>query len=195
MGRKPSFSEPEIVAQALELAADGGPSAVTMKAVAGAVGAPSGSIYHRFSSRPHLLGAVWVEALNLFRTAWVPAAARATTPGEIAVIPVRWARSNRTPARVLMLYAAEDFVGTDTPETIRRSVTELQRMTRDSLVDMAERWLRRSDAAALHRTTFALTEIPLAALRRPLKTDQPIPRAVEDLVRQAADHLMSEGYQ
>ena len=57
MGRPARFAADELLDVALDLAAAGGPEAVTMAGVAEAAGAPSGSVYHRFAGRPALLGA------------------------------------------------------------------------------------------------------------------------------------------
>ncbi|MCA9571143.1 MAG: TetR family transcriptional regulator, partial [Myxococcales bacterium] len=95
----------------MRLAAGGGAQAVSMVAVARAVGAPSGSLYHRFSGRPELLARVWLAALASFEEAWWKVAASAPDPGVVAAAPVRWARKEPDLARVLAAHRRVDFVG------------------------------------------------------------------------------------
>ncbi|NEE35160.1 helix-turn-helix transcriptional regulator, partial [Streptomyces sp. SID7982] len=67
MARPPRFDSDQLLDAAVRLAADGGPAAVTMSAVAQAVGAPSGSVYHRFAGRPALLAEVWLRTVERFQ--------------------------------------------------------------------------------------------------------------------------------
>ena len=56
MGR-PRYSHADFLAAALAIAAEHGLAAVTVAAIAEHLKAPTGSFYHRFSSRSVLLGA------------------------------------------------------------------------------------------------------------------------------------------
>jgi AcrR family transcriptional regulator len=56
------------------LALTDGPRAVTVAAIAGASGAPSGTLYHRFGSRDGILRAAWLRALEGFQARWLEAA-------------------------------------------------------------------------------------------------------------------------
>ena len=190
MGRKPAFTTEQLLAQAVAMAAAKGPGAVTMQGVASAAGAPSGSVYHRFISRPHLLAEVWRDALQTFQDDWQSASLRAVNAGDVAVIPVRWARRKRPLARVLTLYGREDFVGEDAPDDVRDAITKLYRATGHQMTRLADRFLGRTDEEALERTVLALSGIPLATIRPALRSDCPINRHAERLVRQAALCLM-----
>src|SRR6266545_1500323 len=68
MPRPALFDEDQILAATRRLIAANGPSAATVGAIARAVGAPTGSIYHRFRSRDVLLGQVWLQAAAAFQT-------------------------------------------------------------------------------------------------------------------------------
>jgi len=85
MARPPRFTADHLLDAALELAAEGGPGAVTMAAVAKSAGAPSGSVYHRFADRPALLSALWLRTLGGFQqgflAALTPAAAQGSGSG------------------------------------------------------------------------------------------------------------------
>src|SRR5262245_51476516 len=70
MLRSPKFHEAQPLAAASRLIAANGPDRATIGAIAGAVGAPTGSIYHRFASRDVLLGKVWLRAAADFQAAF-----------------------------------------------------------------------------------------------------------------------------
>ena len=58
MARPPKFDEEQFLAAAGRLIATHGPARATIGAIGRAVGAPTGSIYHRFDSRDGLLAEV-----------------------------------------------------------------------------------------------------------------------------------------
>ncbi|WCD85969.1 hypothetical protein KPP03845_102310 [Streptomyces xanthophaeus] len=68
----------------VRLAAGGGPDAVTMSAVAQAVGAPSGSVYHRFAGRPALLAEVWLRTVEAFQEGYLAQVEAPSEPGAAA---------------------------------------------------------------------------------------------------------------
>src|SRR5512135_2839969 len=78
MGRKAIFERSDMTGAALRLVADRGPQSLTVAALAKEVGAPTGSIYHRYRSREQLLGELWMEVVEGFQSGFVEALARAT---------------------------------------------------------------------------------------------------------------------
>ncbi|HMR08279.1 MAG TPA: TetR/AcrR family transcriptional regulator [Polyangiaceae bacterium] len=191
MPRAAAFSKDEIAAAAVELAAAGGPGNVTMQGVAAAVGAPSGSIYHRFAGRPELLATVWARCLDDFQLFWWDKAGCAQDPGDAAVVTLAWARKRRACAKVLLVNSPREFLSDDTPEAARNVIRELQQRSTERLVELAERFLCRCDTEAVERTVFALATVPMATLRGPLLADAPITRCAEALVRETAACLLS----
>ena len=73
MGRNAHFKNKQFVDSALKIAADQGPAAVTIAAVAVKVGAPVGSVYHRFSSRDILLAEVWLQVVTSIQKGFLKA--------------------------------------------------------------------------------------------------------------------------
>ncbi|NOX28486.1 MAG: helix-turn-helix transcriptional regulator, partial [Actinobacteria bacterium] len=55
MGRRPKYSSDQILDAAASLLAADGPTALSVARIAARLGAPSGSIYHRFGSRDVLV--------------------------------------------------------------------------------------------------------------------------------------------
>jgi len=190
LGRDPKFTAAELLRHATVLAANGGAASVTMLGVANAAGAPSGSVYHRFGSRPLLLAEVWLSGLDAFQTFWWSRAEHDFDPAQIAVLPVLWARRHRTLARVLLVHPADHFVLEGCPESISDAIEDRRRKTKSRLRSLADRFLGRTDGASMERTILAFTGVPLAVLRDPLETGRPITQHAETLVRESATCLM-----
>ena len=56
-----------ILDAALGLVTEGGPGAATIAGIAGLLGAPVGSIYHRFTPRDLLLARLWISTIKSFQ--------------------------------------------------------------------------------------------------------------------------------
>src|SRR5262245_382938 len=67
MSRTSEYDADQILTAAGRLIAASGPGGATIGAIARAVGAPTGSIYHRFPSRDVLLAQVWLRAATAFQ--------------------------------------------------------------------------------------------------------------------------------
>ena len=63
----PAFQHSDFLNAALALAAERGPSAVTVAAITGRLKAPTGSFYHRFASRDALLAELWFKTVLEFQ--------------------------------------------------------------------------------------------------------------------------------
>lgn len=185
MSRATLHDPQKLLDAAVALAAAGGPAAVTMQGVAAAVGAPSGSMYHRFESRAQLLADVWLAAAEGFQRQWWAACAAETDAGEVAAFTVRWARTHRDLATILSAHRAEDFMTSEATAAQQRRARAL-RADRDRFAVLAQRLLGSSDRPAVTRLVFALVTIPLAAIRGPLSAGAPIGHDLDDLVREAA---------
>jgi AcrR family transcriptional regulator len=121
MGRPPRHDSDRLLDSAVTLAADAGPQAVTMSAVARTAGAPSGSVYHRFPDRPTLLAALWLRTVLRFQEGFL-AALEEDPPLRGAVAAARhvveWSKAHPPEARVL-LYGARDFAEAEWPAQAR----------------------------------------------------------------------------
>jgi AcrR family transcriptional regulator len=190
MAKKNNYNSESLVDSAVVLAASGGPGAVTMQGLAAAVGAPSGSIYHRFEGRAELLAEVWLSAAERFQADWWAANESESDPGEVAASTVRWARAHRDLATILSAHRVEDFL---TPEAkpSQQKRARAVRAQHERLGALAARFLGTVDRAAVQRVVFALVTIPLGAIRGPLSTGGPIGRELDDLVREAARALLT----
>lgn len=185
MPRPPRFSVDELLDIAAQLVAAHGPAAVTMSAVARAAGAPSGSMYHRFSTRAALCGALWLRAEEAFNSG-VTASLSSTGPVQARVVgaarfAVRWCRDH--PAHAQVLFAGADALARpEWPEDLRARHDELLHRLRSLLADLP---------VEPDRLNAALIDIPYAVVRRYLMAHQPIPADAESIVEDCAKALIS----
>lgn len=201
MARPPRYATSHLLDAALELAAGGGPAAVTMAAVAKSTGAPSGSVYHRFADRPALLSALWLRTLDGFHEGFLAALGPAATSGaappggggddgggngggggdddvrEAAVAAARhtveWSR--RHPAEAgLLRYGAADFGHDDWPEEARRQLRAANRRVHQAVSALAHR-LDMTGRAATERVSVAVIDLPYALVQRHLRDGTAVP--------------------
>ena len=187
MGRPPRYDAETLLDAAVALAAEGGPPAVTMAAVAAATGAPSGSVYYRFPSRSSLLAAVWLRTLARFHAGFLDAATGTDLDAAVAgaLHTVTWSRAHRTEALVL-LHGAREFGRDDWSDTDRDRMAALQSRVGQAFDAWAE-----SLAVDHERLVFAVVDIPLALVRRHLTTHTPLPRTAEPLIESAVRAVLA----
>ncbi|WP_017597312.1 TetR/AcrR family transcriptional regulator [Nocardiopsis lucentensis] len=195
MGRPARFSTDDLVAAAVGLAAEKGPAAVTMAAVARAAGAPSGSLYHRFANRPALLAAVWLHALESFQEgcrAALSASEPLTAAADTARYVLEWSRSRPDLARIL-LWRSADFDETAWPDADRVRL-ESANAEVGALLAVLARDLRdpgEPEERARERVALAVVELPLALVRRHLVRERGVPEEAASLAADAARRLLT----
>lgn len=186
MPRLPEYDADQIVTAAGRLIAANGPGAATIGAIARAVGAPTGSIYHRFRSRDVLLAQVWLRAATAFqaeffrRLAGEPPRRAGLTA---ALYMAQRVREDPREAQLLLVHRREDFVDRGWPARLSRQALALGRQIDRALADFSLRLTGRADARTVRIVTFAVVEVPFAAVRRHVAANEPPPPAVDDLIR------------
>lgn len=191
MGRPARFDADQLLDAALVLAAAKGPAAVSMSAVATRVGAPSGSLYHRFPSRPALLGSLWLRTAGRFQVGFLAALA-GEDPGAAglaaAAHTVAWSREHENEAR-LLLHGADELEMRTWPEPFGRRHRREQAKVAAAIADLAER-LGADGEEGLERIVLATVELPLALVRRRLRAGEPIPATAEQTIEPAVRSLL-----
>jgi AcrR family transcriptional regulator len=186
MPRTPQYDADQIVAAAGRLIAASGPGAATIGAIARAVGAPTGSIYHRFRSRDVLLAHVWLRAATAFQAEFFRrlAGSPARHAGLAAALYMaQRVRDHPRHARLLLVHRREDFVDRGWPAGLRRQAAALGRQIDDELRDFSGRLTGRADARTVRMVAFAVVEAPFAAVRRHVVANEPPPPIVDTLIR------------
>lgn len=192
MGRPPRYETDALLDAAAVLVSEGGPSSLTMAAVARAAGAPSGSLYHRFASRDALGAALWLRTVERFQDGFLTAAG-GTDPVAAAVQAARhtvtWSRRHEAEARVLLEGAAELGRAGWPADAVDRAARLDAQSTR-ALAALA-RGVGLRGKGGVERVTFAVVDVPLASVRRHLTAGRVVPAGAEDLVEVAVRALVA----
>lgn len=189
MGRPAKFDTEQMLDAAAGLLAEGGPGQATVAAIAQRLGAPSGSIYHRFESRDLLLGRLWIRTIYRAQAGFLDALQlddlhRAAT--EAALHIPRWSRIHLAEATVLLLYRREDLAAR-WPEDLGGEISNLNVDLAAAMRSFTKRRFGRVTDRNLQEVAFALADVPYAACRRYLLAGQPPPPSVDDLVLKACE--------
>lgn len=183
MGR-PRLHSPDAVLDVAELlAAEGGPAAVTIRAVAERSGASTGSLYHAFPSREAILAAMWLRAARRFlalQRAAVDAALAAG--GRDAPVAATLAaamtlrdlqRDHPASARLLTTQRREALLTADVPAELADALRGLDGELLALLRSLARALWERADRVAVETVAVCVVDLPTAMLvpRRPQAID------------------------
>ncbi|RMI30582.1 TetR/AcrR family transcriptional regulator [Nocardia stercoris] len=185
MGRPAKFTEDDFLDAALEELAEHG--TVSIAAIAGRLGAPNGSVYHRFSSRDRLLATMWIRSIRRFQHGFLAALAR--DPIDAALHSLRWSRENPTEARALLLYRREDLIAR-WPDELGPGLESLNTAVQSALATYAVTRYGPDDPDAERRVVLALVDIPRAALLRDLRAGSPPAPSLDEMVTAAATAVL-----
>lgn len=177
MARTPRFTTDELLDAALDLAIDGGPSAVSIAELARRTGAASGSIYHRFAGREELFATLWLRTLGDFQRGML--AALAVDDTDVAIDAClrhafEWTARNPRQTRLLLQLRTEDVVAS-WPESLGAQLQDANRRLREAMTDLCRRRFGTANTEAVDRTVYALADLPYAAIRRHLPDGRPRP--------------------
>ncbi len=186
MPRTPEYDADQIVTAAGRLIAASGPGTATIGAIARAVDAPTGSIYHRFPSRDVLLAHVWLRAATAFQTEFFRRLA-GSPPRRAglaaALYMAQRVREHPQEARLLLFHRREDFVDRGWPAELSRQARALGRQIEAELRDFSRRLTGHADVRTVRVVAFAVVEAPFAAVRRHVAANERPPPTVDDLIR------------
>lgn len=171
MGRAAKYTDQSILDAALELVSEGGVSAATVTSIARRLGAPSGSIYHRFPSRDLLLATLWLKTVKEFQKGFLSAlqSPEPLTAARGAVLhTVEWSAAHPSEAALLAMYRREDLIAL-WPDSLGDELARLNDEVKVALRRFTETHFGVLDASTIGRTRFALVQIPYAAVRDALR--------------------------
>jgi AcrR family transcriptional regulator len=184
MGRPAKFNTEQILDATAQLVAEGGPGLATVAGIAERLGAPTGSIYHRFNSRDLLLARLWIRTVRRSQEGGVAAISQADVKKAAidgALHVPRWSRSNLDDACVLLLYRREQLAE-QWPAELGDELATLNDPLKAAIRSFVRRRFGSVTNANLEVTSFALLDVPYAAVRRYLITGNPPPPSVDDLI-------------
>jgi AcrR family transcriptional regulator len=191
VGRQAKFSADQIVDAAMDLVAKGGPTAATVPAIADRLGAPSGSIYHRFASRDLILANVWLRAVRRSQAGFLE---RLEHPGPgsgvaAALHLLAWTRQNLAEAQVLLLHRRNELAA-QWPTELGEELASLNDGIVQRLRDYTRWRFGRATRSNLEVVTFALVDVPYGAVRRHLGAGRRPPATLDALVSSTVTHLL-----
>lgn len=189
MARPPKYSSEQILDAVVRVLRRVAPAEVTVALVADVLGAPSGSIYHRFPSRDALVASAWLRVGERF-TADLITALRGPDPRQSALAAVDlmldWARRRPSEASFFLLHPRSEFTSTEWPAQLNHRATRLGNDLTDTLRALATRL----PGVSLARARFALFDIPQAAIRRAQVSGAALDSEVQQLVEESVLALL-----
>jgi AcrR family transcriptional regulator len=195
MGRPAKFTRDQILDSAARLVATEGPTAASVTAIASELGAPSGSIYHRFESRELMMAELWIRTVRRAQPGFVLALAQSDlgVAAHDAVLHIpRWSRSNLTDATVAVMYRREDLAAR-WPAELGAELATLNQPLEDAIDRFARRLSEAGGTPTTAEVVFALIDMPAAAVRRYLLRGRPPPKSIDHLVIRVCDCLLFAG--
>lgn len=191
MGRNAHFTNDQFIDAALKIASGQGPAAVTIAAIAGEIGAPIGSVYHRFPSRDVLLAEVWLRIVSSFQESFLQFLERGAGL-EAALHTPRWVRRHPSEARIILLYRQEELVTGNWPEELKAKALEIKRSLEGGIAGFTARTCGKSGRKEIDRAVFALIDIPYGAVIRHVREGRKPPKEIDDYIRQTYLTIMGE---
>lgn len=171
MGRTAKYTDQDILDAALELIAADGAHSATAAAVAKRLGAPSGSIYHRFASRDLIVATLWVRTVKRFQQGFLEAlgAEDSWLAAERAVThTLDWTATHRSEAKILTMHRREDLIAL-WPQELGDDLASLNDDVKTAVTGFARRHFGVANAETLGKARFALIELPYAAARHVIR--------------------------
>ncbi|GHI90178.1 hypothetical protein [Streptomyces xanthophaeus] len=160
--------------------------------MAQAVGAPSGSVYHRFAGRPALLAEVWLRTVEAFQEGYLALVEAPSEPGAAAGAAARhviaWSRAHPHEA-ALLLYGRADRSEEPRERADRGNARGNARVL--GAVGSLAAVLGANGPEDQERVALALVDLPLAVVRRHLRSGRALPPYAEDLAEESAATLLA----
>jgi AcrR family transcriptional regulator len=185
VARPARFSSEQILRAALHRITGEGPASATISGIAADIGAPTGSLYHRFPSRDVLVATLWLDVVENFQAGFLAALddPNAVDGGRQALgFALDWCRKHPPEARLLLLHRREDLLAEGIPSELQDRARVLGENAERGVRSYAKRRCGSLSSASLRRVRFALIDVPFAAVRRDLESGSSPSREVDDLV-------------
>lgn len=181
----------------MRLAAENGTANVTMQAVAAELGAPSGSLYHRYPTRDHLLADLWLRSVGAFQQSLFERLEHCDDALEAACAAathvVGWCRRNPVPAKILLLFSVTDLKEGSWPAEIKERADGLNNELGRRIRRLA-RDLGATSSEDRLRLRMCVFDLPYGVVRNRLQGDEPIRAIDERLVGQAVETILRSAH-
>lgn len=188
MPRPPLHQTDVVLDAARDLVLSDGPRAARVRAIARRAGAPSGSLYHRFSSRDALVAEAWLRAARRFQQGFLEAASAPDAHdavGACAAWTVAFALDQPADAQLLLAYSPQALLDAAPDRELAQALRAVNDPVADAIKRLAARTFDADDRAATEAVTRAVVDLPYALVRRHLPAGTLTPGDA-DAVRRAA---------
>lgn len=168
----------------------------TIADVATELGAPVGSIYHRFASRDDLLGSLWLREIRRFHEGFLAAAELADADEAIMACAVhlpRYCRRHPDRAVAMTLYRQPDLVTRVSSTELADEVAHVNDTAGAAVDGLAARRFDRVTRTRSELVLAACQEIPYGLVRSRIGARAPIPRWIDRAVEAAAREVLTLG--
>ncbi len=185
MPRPVTHSPERMLETTREVVAALGPAGASVQKIAERLGAPTGSIYHRFRSRDALLGEVWLQTTADFQRQ-----VRTLLDGddpvsaglEAALYVPRWVREEPAAGSIVVMYRSDEFLSAKWPAALRRRAAALRADLAGGLRAFSIRLFGSDSDEAVARTRYVLADAPVAAVKPYLRGGKTPPPLVDGLI-------------
>ena len=181
MVRSLRFADEAFIEAAIALVAEGGPTAATIAAIGRRVGAPIGSIYHRFESRAAVLAMAWSRIHGGFVARLAPLL-EAGRSQDAALAIAAWAREDLQRARFLLLNETGVLLEDAPPAALLQKIAGQEEVLDRAFLAGLARAGDPLDPCHAARTRFVIFDGPIALLKPHLLTGAAPPDWVDGLI-------------
>jgi AcrR family transcriptional regulator len=159
-----------------------GARGVTIDRIVATSGAPKGSLYYRFSTVDDLLATMWLRAVQRSQDRFLQQVNASGDPVEAAVAAglaiEDFASEEPADAQLLAAVRREDLVGEVSDPALAVALQEVNDRLRKALTALARRLYGRATRDTVQRTTCAVVDLPMGAIRRHLVSGVAVPDSV-----------------
>lgn len=197
MSRRPKYTRDQIIdaaqAEVLKHGFD-----TTLSQVAQRIGAPIGSLYHRFSSREELMATLWVRAIKRWHTRLFEIIEAGDDPNEVlvsmAVETARYCRAHPDEARAMTLYRHSNLV-VSCPENLHEEVATINDAIFGRIAELARlRFPARAHDPELVFFVFtSVNQLAYGLVRPFIGSPEPIPQWMDELICLASAAALTLG--
>lgn len=159
---------------------------MTAAEVAARLGRPTGSLYHRFASRDHLLAETWLDAVASFHAGYLRALNADDVPRAARHV-VAWSRQQPSRAALLTAFRRSDLLGSSWPPEVADRVLAVSAELDGAMSSCA----RRLDVPAALLMAAAV-DLPYGVVRRKLFGGA-LTEEDERIVHRAARAILTAG--
>ena len=182
MVRNVRFTDEAFIEAAIALVAEGGPAVATIGAIGRRVGAPIGSIYHRFESRAAVLATAWSRIHGDFVGRLAPLL-RAGRSEATALAIAAWAREDVQRARFLLLNETGVLLDDPPPAALLQEIAGQEEVLDAAFQAALALSGDPADSRHVARGRFTVFDGPIALLKPHLLVGMAPPDWVDELIR------------